>query len=878
MQESRLQQLESRRQELLNSLSSDSSIAPVDDRRQLLEARRNELLSSLPEQTQDEFSYPRFLSEKVAQGITNIADMPHIISDLANSIQRKKEELSREYRESHPEMTFRDIKRPAPPEIPALSPMLREKLRQSGVDIETQKPTTPTQRMLGKGAEVLGESAIGPLRSLAGRAAIGATIGSTAGGLEEFGANPTAAMLGATIGVPTVTGIAKGAVKTPLHVAKYAVSPEYRRERALHTAEEEAIKYLRERVGEENIPEIIKRLKNVPESPIPMTTAEKAKDVGLAQAERAIEAEERAFPIRHGEATEAVHEKLKGIIPEEYNIDIARQHAAEELRNIELARDSAIDAFEPKLHPAEAGEKVGKEVRGHYKELREARHKETAPLYEEVKKIEKLYPPKNAMDAIELELTDSSGNIKKALLKAKKHFGIESEALSNAEADLKSFEKHGNGPFVEAQRKLVQDLKSIKPIKMKNAISALSDDIKAAEKAGREAEATVLKKIRKAAMEDIGKIPEEAIARAKYAEHTGPIKERQRHPVVGKILKKDFETKNYLIGESEIPSRLINKSMKTKEYAKDYIETYGNRKNVLDDTKKYINHDVVESITNQGNVDLKALEKWKKDNPYYQNIYPELKNKLDNAQNAQKMINDAYVKNMKESDSYYKGAFKSFMHHDPRQVIRSVFESPYKSGKFDRVIEIAKKDKSGDSMEAIKRAVIDDLMTQTKSASLSTTGLNNFIPNQFIKYMEKNRKNMSKVFDENQMKLLDQITDYMHRKQMVSTAGFAKGSPTSPNRSIVEMMSDVPAGIAKKMLSKIYGVGKIVDFIDADIMNMTKNAKRELIKEALLDSDRALYLLEKPINKEGLYKAYEKIKDKSFLAVPIGLATEKEEE
>lgn len=880
MQVSRHEQIAERIRELSSSLGSENSVPQNIDRREIIKNRIQELQGSLPKEDQDEFSYARFIPEKVAQGVTNLADLPHVAQQVLQSGPKQYPEEVKNILEKY------GIKPPeSKVEVPQLSPYLRKGIKAAGIDIESEKPTTPIQRMIGKGAETVGESIfpLGRAAQMAKRAGVAGTIGATAGGLEELGVDPTAAMIASSIGVPTATAAAKGLLKVPVDVTKYALSPAYREQKALQLGEEEAAKFLKERVGHENIPEVVEELRKHKQGEIPLTTAEMSRNVGLAQAERALEGELPAIPLRRAEATEAIQKQLSELPPGEHNILTAKEHAGEELRKLEEGARKAKEALEAQHLPHEAGEKIGKEVREHYKELRSERHEKTKPLYEEVKKVEKGYSTKNVLDSINEELPDATGKIRKALYKAKSYFAPEHpEMLKRAEENLARAEVHGKKGYTVELQKEVDNLKSLKPNKLKNAISSLSDDILSAEKSGREAEATVLKKVKKAAMEDIGKIPEEAAARKLYSELSKPITERRKHPIVGKILKKDLETKNYIVGDTEIPSRLINKSMKTKEQAEDFVKTYGGRKNVLEDTKKYINYDVSEAITREGNVDLKLLEKWKKDNPYYKTIYPELDAKLSNINNAQKMVNDSYVRNMKESDSYYKGAFKAYAHEDPTKVIRTVFSSPHKGKMFDKVIDIAKSDKTGNSLIGLKRAVIDDLLTQTRSAGIAATtsgrGINEFIPNQYLKYYRENGKNFAKIFDKDEMKLLDHIADIMHRKQQVATAGHGKGSPTSPNISLVQMMSDVQSGVIKKMIGKIYGVGKIMDFIDADTKNMAKNAKRDLIREALLDKDRAIYLLEKPSDKANFTKAWEKIKDKSFMATPIILQEEKEEE
>jgi hypothetical protein len=838
----------------------------------------------------------RFIGEGLASGAISIADLPQDIASLVNIGLGKAG------------LPVPDI------ELPRPSGYIKKGLKHIGVNLDTEAKT-PSQRIAKHGAEFAGSfigggglgaglKALGAVRhvpalatagkflgapknalDLAKMGSLGAAIGSTSGAAQEVGISPLAADIGATFLTPAGISAAKHGLKKAGHYGMTAVSPKYREATQRSAAQKEASEYLRGMVGEKNIPEVLENLSAAEAPTVPLvgyegTTAEKARNVGLSQLERAKQGQIGGIAEQRAIDNEAIRRALEEMAPTEHGIFSTKEHLGEIERGLESEAHKATGEIAHRVKPEEAGQHIRKTVSeklGHHEAERAAA---TAPLYEKVESLKKGIKPLESQSLIDkkLEVARPNSALSNNLIKVRKMLTANVKGAPT-EVEIKEMIKSGEYKKFGGEKLTLPGSTYPLPKELDETIKEVSDMIGKARSMGANSRAKALSEVKDALLKDLEVVPEIKEARAAYHEYSKPISEIEEHRTIGQIVARDKFNKEYTVGAAEIPDKIINSSMKSLKDSKDLLTQIGHDKDTMRAVEGYINNEILSEVTDVlGNVDVNKLEKWRQQNEGAFKIYPHLSTKLKNLQNAQSFVNHAKVKNMKESDSYFKGAFKAFSGEDPTRYVKNLLQGEHRAEKVREAVKLSKKNGSDSALEGLRRGFVEDIKDSIGLASIDAKGMNNISYNKFKQYMKSNEKALREVFDENQVSVLKQIEKSLEKRAFSETVGRAVDSSTSPNISILRALEEIPSGIFRKTVGKIVGVGPVLDFLHKYQNKIKIDAKNELINRALTDTETAKMLLT-PLNEKSFsQKMKEYMNDRSYLLTPIISSKEEENE
>ncbi len=349
-----------------------------------------------------------------------------------------------------------------------------------------------------------------------------------------------------------------------------------------------------------------------------------------------------------------------------------------------------------------------------------------------------------------------------------------------------------------------------------------------------------LRQVLKAIDVDMETVPGIKETRQTYKELMRDANVIEENPVLKNIIKeKPGYTEQFLWEASEIPEKILNSS-KNKEVGRTlYQETVDNP--ILQGrVKSYINSFLLDKISdNSGNVNIKKLDSFKKDYPGALELYPELNSRLSNIRNAQNFVNKTRENGKRAVDEYYKGAARLVIDSDPNEMVGVILSSSKRAQKMDNVVKLLNKDKSGDAKKGMQKAVLNHMKKQFTD-KLTSHKLANFL--------NKNRLALSKLFDEDQMKVMEDVAAGLKKGESASMLGKATGSPTSSNlHNVAEMVGAWGKSLRKYKLTK--------PLLEAwDFSRGFIDPKMAFIEEAVLNADKMKGALLNPVKQKETLK------------------------
>ena len=147
------------------------------------------------------------------------------------------------------------------------------------------------------------------------------------------------------------------------------------------------------------------------------------------------------------------------------------------------------------------------------------------------------------------------------------------------------------------------------------------------------------------------------------------------------------------------------------------------------------------------------------------------------------------------------------------------------------------------TIDMIRGSVVDKLLNTSELASANALGQQNLSYNKVNNFLKKNKGKLQYIFDENQIKVLDDVKSVLKRRNMVATVGRAVGSNTQSQTTLLENLTNpVKQSIGKKIINKIPG-GKYLTPVYELSKNYEKQQITRLLEQALLEPDIAKLLL-----------------------------------
>jgi hypothetical protein len=737
-------------------------------------------------------------------------------------------------------------------------------------------PTDSTGQML----ETFGEFAAPlpiPGGGLINSALWAAPITAGAQILKEMGFDENSSNAWASVLVPLMLSLGRKG----LDYGKNAFNEEYRQESALG----EASDFLKEKVGQKNVPKVIENIDNF-KNPFPgelgttnppyqPNTAEIADNVGLSQYHRAKYGNIPALGEKDAVNMEVLKRELNNQASTTHTPEMAQEFAAKNRQDYEL-KTLTPKTYEPQIKLGEAiqglesgykptVDEVGKEVQdylhGRMENIREMANKISAPRYRDAYPKNLDTPPTNAFIYIDEELKNWSkaSPINRDLRKAKMAIENAKNEMSVIDANNKkareaTLKRYKDNPELArvAASKIPEPRKQSfnvgKLDRAKQEISAILESVPIEERNRRRILTGVLDSLEK----DLETVPEIFEARQIYKEIMEPANFIEEHQILGSIVKKDSGyLKNFIVPPSDIPKRVLNgnKSIDGAKALMDYASGLGTKEHreVIGTIKSYINSDILGNIVKEnGHVDLTKLNAWKESNPGAFILYPELEQKLSNLNVAQKLVDRAISQNKMLLDNYYKKSMQAILGSDYKgvndadKIASRILNSKDSVNKMEEAVKLLSHDKSGDALEGLKRGIVDDFTNKFKS--------DNFTYASFNSYLNKNRKALEKIFNEDQLTVMDNIRDTLKRRAKVENAGRGSGSDTAP-----KFYENAAEKVGAKAAKATFGASfvPILKDIDAGVKTAKNSEKVKYLEQALIEPEFAKKLLEKE-QKTGL--------------------------
>jgi len=754
-------------------------------------------------------SMSRLIGEQLTQGTLSLAD-------LMNALGR-----------SHPAtMTMPEEELSA---IQGIQKTPSAAFEQYGPDINTQPLNTPGKRIAGHALRAI------PSGVLAGVPGVlmGAGAGAASGLMQEAGMNP---LLAEVASIP----FAAGASRIPGMLAAKSISP-------LSGAERKVGRILEKFAGEENIPQVLKNIENAPlyKTGYVPSTSEIAENPGLASLARAqYEVPGSGLPQHAAEQAGKIEASLKDL--SKGNISDTQEHVAKNLNKLNTRTNQALESIAKQATGEESGEAIQQSLLKELSGRKSVRSSETKPLYEKLYEIQTGIPTPNANSFLSKELKTAKGNQRKALEEAEKLIqpnkgeGLElSQSFLNAHPEF-AFKNNAS------------------PAELKEALTEISERITAANRIGHTQTAARLRGLKKNLLEDLNQVPEEMAARTKYAELSEPVNAIQKHPVMGKIVKKEpteYMSKKLIMSESRVPEQFLKKSEGSIDDAKAFLKEVGHDKEMLEVVKNDLNRRASLSILNKetGRVEPRKVESFINNHPAIAVLYPELATiKLKNIQNAQSMANRYFRDAEKIASTLRKDELGKYVPGPAQGLAPKIYNA-----KSQENISYLLKSIGDDipAKEGLREMTIDHMLKSISNAGAEGKGsvLSHAKMNRF---MTMHRKSLKPLFEPEQLALVDEVSNILKGQNYYKTSGASMGSPTAARKIIDE---EIGKGIT-------IGPEKFKKFINF-FHNMGAEKTKDILHKSLIDSKIAKKILEGNFKGQSGFEKY--LQDVSRMSVPL---------
>jgi hypothetical protein len=285
-------------------------------------------------------------------------------------------------------------------------------------------------------------------------------------------------------------------------------------------------------------------------------------------------------------------------------------------------------------------------------------------------------------------------------------------------------------------------------------------------------------------------VPDFAAANKTYREMSKPINEIMRDPGLAPLLKTDvYKTAHSSRAASHLDKFIYGKN--SEEHAGALVKSLGKDKETMGKMREYVRHEFVNDVVDpvSGEVNLKKIAQWRKDNQGAFKVDPELAKQahaLEASQTSLNQIEHTHKVTSKQS----KAVFDALLERDAPIVVKGIMSSP-KSGKLmSDVIELAKKDASGESLNGLKRGVADYLTDNLSLAAQTTKGDYNLSFNTLRANLKRSEEPLKQLFGEEGWGDIQKVFNALKSRNRIMTAGSAVGSPTESYQQLVGLLSD----------------------------------------------------------------------------------------
>lgn len=723
---------------------------------------------------------------------------------------------------------------------------------------------------IGKFRHKLGEFLPGP----ASGAKIAPAMAAVSTALRELGLDEGYSDIIAAIGVPNFQAIAKipGKVLRKLGDTLGTIGRDTYREAG---NVESAAKFLQEKVGETNIPGVVERLETYEtpfkgnhakgEAAYEPLTADIADNVGLSQYHRA-KAENIPSIGKKRQTNEGVLQReIDNLASKDVSPQVSQEFAARERTAYQAglevensaARQQAHEAgsqFNQTTRPENAGRQTQDYLNNRTNSLKENAQEQTRSLYEAAKNKTLDGSPSRTLSTIEHEMGESlrSSDTHRDMIKSRKAIeeaggdvaSAKAEFIENIKRNLKDDPKMMEIALREAENAPRGTFTAGNLDKARKQIKGMIEKIPTNEKERRNA----LRRVINSLDRDLESIPEIGAAQSLYRELMAPANYITEHPIIGGMLKRQKGyIRQFTVTPAEIPQRVISgsKSVEAAEALMTECAGLGTAEHsqAIGSLRSYINSEILGTfVENSGKVNPAKFEAWKKSNPGAFILDPQLNNKLKNLENAQLHVDRTISQNEELLSNFHKSSMEKFLGSkfegvNSDRVAGRILDSSNSESVMEDAVNLVSKDKTGNAKEGLKRSVIDHLKAKFKSDKFTFATLND--------YLNKNKKALGKLFDKDQIEVLEKSKDLLKKQAVMERLGRGDGNSNTVPK-LLENIAEMTGGKASEALFgiKMPGwIGKVGDLANS----ITQQGKLKYLEEALLEPKMASFLLTKDV-------------------------------
>lgn len=739
---------------------------------------------------------------------------------------------------------------------------IQKGLKHIGMDLNEHKPKNAFQRIYSAGVEGGAGAAIGA--GMASKVSNVPYAGKTAGAL--FGAPKTTGQLGAIAGggaaisgalqtlqeagvdtSPLMLSLAafaagkgtynlgKSAVKGVRNIKNLAPSVRGRNDAQLGI---ESI------MGKENIPGAIEAIDKSNANPSSFgykpTTAEAIKNPGISMLQ-----ETYRGSTKHPELAQGITERTTANIAAKNNKLTELQptgskgpRAAQEYLE-DFAKLSDNSGLDKTTSATDAGVAIRKGLKDELGVRKAKRRADVGDRYSVIENIEGTHAPKNARDYIIKELQHLPEN------------SPSRTPLNDLWDLLQGPDATYEGSAFGRQEPTIPNLSG--------ARRDINGMLGKAKRSGDENLERIYRNVKKSLDTDLEAYPQVAESWKKYAKAKKPENEIALHGTFKKILKtSDYDAHNVL-PDSGVPREIVSAAEKSQSIASDFKKLLGDKKEVMEPVKGYINDKIIKNIVdNEGRPSLSKIHKFKEKYPGAFTLYDHLDTKLKNSSNATKFLNDLGEKNYKATTKVYNDMFKATVGSKPEKMVQELFQGGNSEKKIDMYTKILQTDKTGQAWEGARRAVIDHISSQAES------------PVKFVKFYEGNLENLKRAVGPDEMHFLGELHKRYKDASEVTKQSMTTNSATiardmtrkkvdnlvdkSLVRTVLDESINSTTGIITGHLSKIPG-GKFLGAVTGGAYKWYQSAinssMHKNIQQSLLEPSFMKFMLEDITTKHG---------------------------
>lgn len=669
-------------------------------------------------------------------------------------------------------------------------------------------------------------------------AATGGTISGALQTLQEAGID-TSPLIMATAALP----IGRAAISGAKTLAR--LPGKVNNLRPSKVGYNDAARNLQTIIGKEQVPGAIESINKGTSNPSSFgyepTSAELALNPGLSMLQ-----ETYRGSTKHPELSQGISERTNANIRAKNNKLTEFQPegpaggvAAQEHVN-DFAKMKDNSGFEKTATPSEAGAAIRKGLKDELGSRTLDRYKKAGDKYEVIENIQGRTPATSANAYINKRL-DSLGpesTLRAPLIKLQK-------LLKGEKAKTKRGDPYGEvNPKVSHLSQTRTEINGFLGESLRSGNKTLSK---------------IYRDVKNALDVDLEGHPEVSDAWKKYAEASGPVNEIDLEPTFKKIMKSTDYNAHDVLPNSGVPREIVSASEKSQSVAEKFKNLLGDKKEVMEPVKGYINNKVIkETVDKYGNPSLEKIHKFKEKYPGAFTLYDHLDTKLKNMSNATKFLSDISEKNYKDTTRVYDNMFKSVVGSKPDKMAQSLFQGGDSTKKIDMYTKILKTDKTGQAWEGAKRATMDYISEQAES------------PAKFTKFYKGNLENLKRVVGPEEMHFLGELNDrYKSASEVVKQSNTTNSSTLARDmtrknverlvnkglgRTILDESVNSTTGIITGHLSKVPG-GKLLGAATGGAYKWYNNAisssMQKNVHRALLEPSYLKMMLEDITTKQG---------------------------